>query len=797
MWTDADCITWRCQNCYWAEAVVTAAYIINRSPTKSLSNITPEEVWSGEKPDLSHIRIFGCRAMVHIPKERRQKLDAKSRELIFVGYCTGTKGYRFIDPKSKQSITSRDVVFLEATVSRNIVINKSASETKEIISNHKNNEEKNDTEKKNNKKELCIPVNKMITIPFSEPDRNDDAQEKESSSGADPDDSNTTLHNNSSDASTSTQSHYSDPDDETYVPEESSSSYISDDSIQELNKVLKSKRREEIYEPDLSINEDNVFTNTSFACMNGEFTMGIIDKDPQSLSEALQSNKADKWMEAMKEEHNSLLLNNTWTLVDLPPNKKVIPCKWVYRTKSDEHGNITRYKARLVIKGFQQKKGIDYHEIYAPVVRYSSMRYVIGLAAKHDLKIHQLDAVSAFLQGDIDEDIYMAQPPNFQDGSKVCKLNKSIYGLKQASRQWNKKLNSILIEIGMSRSKVDPCIYYRITNEHDILFLTVYVDDILCFYNNEDTAVMIKKKLNEKFHMKDLGEAKFCIGFKISQNTTCKNGISLDQSLYIEKILNRFNMSDCKPVSSPCDPNVQLEKAKCEEEVEKNIPYHELIGCLLYLSQGTRPDIAYIVNQLSRFNNKPTSQHWIAAKRVLRYLKGTLNTKMMFKKNNSDIVGYCDADWASDTEDRRSCSGYVFLFQGAAISWCSKRQPTIALSSTEAEYMSLTIAVQEAIWLKQLEEDFWPTLTGTPILIYCDNQSTISISGNDIYHARSKHIDVRYHFVRERISNNQVTIRYKNTEDMVADVLTKGLPRPKHQFFSNALGLRSEERVGF
>ncbi|KAG7302210.1 hypothetical protein JYU34_013686 [Plutella xylostella] len=530
------------QNCYWAEAVVTAAYIINRSPTKSLSNITPEEVWSGEKPDLSHIRIFGCRAMVHIPKERRQKLDAKSRELIFVGYCTGTKGYRFIDPKSKQSITSRDVVFLEATVSRNIVINKSASETKEIISNHKNNEEKNDTEKKNNKKELCIPVNKMITIPFSEPDRNDDAQEKESSSGADPDDSNTTLHNNSSDASTSTQSHYSDPDDETYVPEESSSSYISDDSIQELNKVLKSKRREEIYEPDLSINEDNVFTNTSFACMNGEFTMGIIDKDPQSLSEALQSNKADKWMEAMKEEHNSLLLNNTWTLVDLPPNKKVIPCKWVYRTK---------------------------------------------------------------------------------------------------------------------------------------------------------------------------------------------------------------------------------------------------------------PDIAYIVNQLSRFNNKPTSQHWIAAKRVLRYLKGTLNTKMMFKKNNSDIVGYCDADWASDTEDRRSCSGYVFLFQGAAISWCSKRQPTIALSSTEAEYMSLTIAVQEAIWLKQLEEDFWPTLTGTPILIYCDNQSTISISGNDIYHARSKHIDVRYHFVRERISNNQVTIRYKNTEDMVADVLTKGLPRPKHQFFSNALGLRSEERVGF
>lgn len=522
--------------------------------------------------------------------------------------------------------------------------------------------------------------------------------------------------------------------------------------------------------------------------------MGLLDKDPRSLSEALASNKADKWIQAMKEEYNSLLVNNTWTLVDVPNNKKIIPCKWVYKTKTNESGNITRYKARLVIKGFQQKKGIDYHEIYAPVVRYSSMRYVIGLAAKYNLKIHQMDAVSAFLQGDIEEDIYMSQPPHFEDDSKVCKLNKSIYGLKQASRQWNKKLNSSLLEIGMSRSKVDPCIYYRITNEQDILFLTVYVDDILCFYNNEETAVMIKQKLHEKFHMKDLGEAKCCIGFRICQNSS-KNEISLDQSLYIEKILTRFNMSDCKPVYTPCEPNLQLTKAKCEEEVEKNIPYHELIGCLLYLSQGTRPDIAYIVNQLSRFNNRPTSQHWIAAKRVLRYLKGTINHRMNFKKNNQNIIGYCDADWATDTEDRRSCSGYLFIFQGAAISWCSKRQPTIALSSTEAEYMSLAAAIQEAIWLKQLEEDFWPALSDTPMLMYCDNQSAISISGNDIYHARSKHIDVRYHFVREKISNRQVSVRYKNTQDMVADALTKGLHRPKHQAFSEAMGLRPEERV--
>jgi hypothetical protein len=194
--------------------------------------------------------------------------------------------------------------------------------------------------------------------------------------------------------------------------------------------------------------------------------------------------------------------------------------------------------------------------------------------------------------------------------------------------------------------------------------------------------------------MNDLGEAKFCIGFKIEPNKRTGE-ISLNQSLYIKKILARFNMTECNPVYTPCETDLQLNKAKNKEEILNDVPYHELIGCLLYLSQGTRPDIAFIVNQLSRFNNEPTAQHWAVAKRVLRYLKGTINSKLTFKKNNANIVGYCDADWATDKEDRRSCSGYIFIFQGAAVSWCSKRQPTVALSSTEAEYMSLSTAIQQ------------------------------------------------------------------------------------------------------
>lgn len=255
-------------------------------------------------------------------------------------------------------------------------------------------------------------------------------------------------------------------------------------------------------------------------------------------------------------------------------------------------------------------------------------------------------------------------------------------------------------------------------------------------------------------------------------------------------------MNDCKHVYTPCEANTQLKKAEHEGEILGNIPYHEAVGCLLYLSQGTRPDIAYIVNVLSRYNNKPTAQHWSALKRVLRYLKATINYKLTFKRDDSDIIGYCDADWANQTDDRRSCTGYVFLFQGAAISWGSKRQQTVALSSTEAEYMSLAASVQEAMWLKQLQEEFWPELKNKPTIMFCDNQSCISLSGNESYHARSKHIDVRYHFIREKIAANQVLVEYMKTEDMIADVLTKGLHRPKHEVFTNAMGLRPGENVG-
>jgi hypothetical protein len=346
-------------------------------------------------------------------------------------------------------------------------------------------------------------------------------------------------------------------------------------------------------------------------------------------------------------------------LVEIPADRKPVKSKWVFKTKRDEKGNVQRYKARLVAKGCSQRKGIDYEEVYSPVVRYASIRYLIALAVKYDLKIHQMDAVTAFLQGELgDEVIFMEQPEGFQvAGKKVCRLNKALYGLKQSSRVWNKKLDAMLKKIGLKESKFDPCIYYKIA-DGKMLMIAVYVDDFLIFGTDEAEIMKIKKQLCSEFKMKDLGEAKQCLGIRITREA---NQISLDQEKYIEEILERFGMSNCRSVKTPLDPNQIISSDADGKEEAVDFPYQEIIGSFMYLVQCTRPDLAYAVSSLSRFNKSPTNEHCANVKRVLRYLRGTSKDKLVFSKNGKeDIVGFSDANWASNPDDRRSVTGYVF-----------------------------------------------------------------------------------------------------------------------------------------
>lgn len=370
---------------------------------------------------------------------------------------------------------------------------------------------------------------------------------------------------------------------------------------------------------------------------------------------------------------------------------------------------------------------------------------------------------------------------------KVLKLKKALYGLKQASMVWNHKLDAALLTYGLRRSKLDPCIYYHINGER-MTFLALYVDDMLLFSNDEKYQGELKSKLMSDFKMKFLGKAKQCLGMRITRND---GNIYLDQENYIDGMLRRYNMENCNPISTPMDMNQKLCKEVKIDKSMENVPYQQAIGSLLFAAQCTRPDICQAVNYLSRFNNNPNQSHWKAVKRVFRYLKGTRAIKLKFTATgNKDIITYSDSDWANDVEERRSVTGYVNILQEAAISWNSKRQPTVALSTTEAEYMALSASTQEVVWLRELSNELDMSFNiNHPTKIFCDNQSAVHLASNDAYHPRSKHIDIRHHFVREKKKQNTVEFCGVSTDMMLADFFTKPVCLEKHKYFCKHIGL--------
>lgn len=755
---------------FWAEAASTAAYLLNRIPCRG-NDVTPEEIWSKKKPDLKLLRVFGSKAMAHIPKEKRQKLDPKSFECVMIGYSEESKAYRLFDPKTKKVIISRDVIFIEHR--GNEVINSSTDNNDSILSLSDEVDDNSSDDARDD--------------AHSDSERDDDPDEDRAADVREDDAVN--ENQSSADLSEGDSSKVTPVEDDLKAARQQISE-IDDIETVELDRPIRSaaveamRKIEDIFRPKRSPRNANVVqtlvADSTDVC------------EPSSIRAALSGGDADKWKRAMKEEIDSLVENQTWILTELPPGRKAIDSKWVFKVKRDARGEVSRYKARLVIRGFSQVEGIDYQETYAPVVRYSTIRFLIAMAVKFDLEIHQMDAVTAFLQGELSEEIYMQQPDQFSDGSsKVCRLKKSLYGLKQSSRVWNEKLNSALIELGLKRSAVDQCIYFA-ESESVILIIAIYVDDLLIFSNNSKKRDDLKERLSNRFKMKDIGTAVSILGMNIERHDD--GSISIDQRIYIEGIIKRFNMHECNPVSSPMDANQKLSKDMCAKSDEErgelsDIPYQELIGSIMYAAQVTRPDICFAVSSLSRFNGNFGQAHWVAAKRVLRYLKGTANVKLTYRKDAlQEIEGHCDADWAGDVDERRSSTGYVFTTCGAAVSWATKRQPTIALSSTEAEFMSIVAAIQEALWLKRFETEIFDGASAV-VNLFCDNKSAIQLATNNVYHARTKHIDVKNNFIREILSVGIIKLHYKNTKNMMADIMTKAVNGNRLKGFEKDFGL--------
>jgi hypothetical protein len=506
--------------------------------------------------------------------------------------------------------------------------------------------------------------------------------------------------------------------------------------------------------------------------------------EPVTYKQAQQSPEAAQWKAAMDEEIASLKKNDTWTLETVPAGVKPIPVKWVFKIKTNPDGTVERYKARLVAKGFRQRKGNDYNEVFAPVGKRSTMLCLFAKAAKENLIVKQMDVKTAFLNGKLEETIYVDQPPGYEEKGEgvACRLNKALYGLKQAPRAWHQTLKTALEGLGLRQSVADPGLFILDASN---LYMLVYVDDALFYCADEASIDTLMAKLMKIFDLRALGETKAFLGMEILRDKEA-GIIQITQRRMAADLAERFGMSDAKPRSLPVSPSVKLIAGT--DNLDPDVyPYAELVGGLLYLSTCTRPDIAQAVGALSRYMSKPTMEHWTAAKGVLRYVIGTANTSLTFSAAKPELEIYCDADYAGDIDTRRSTTGYVILMQGGAVSWSSRLQPTVAMSTTEAEYMAAAAVTKEALWLRTLLEDLGsPTKTMT---IKCDNQGAIKLVKNPIASQRTKHIDVMHHFVREHVASGSIVFEYCDTQRMVADIFTKPLPAVKFMFCKSAMGL--------
>ncbi|KAJ9542733.1 hypothetical protein OSB04_029239 [Centaurea solstitialis] len=659
---------------FWGHALETAAHILNRAPTKSVEK-TPYELWKGKKPNISFLKIWGCK--VYVKRPTSEKLKPKSDKCFFVGYPKTTVGYYFYNPEENKVFVARNGKFLE----------------EKFLS------------LENTRKDVDLQVvDEENTTPVVEPE---------------------IQHNNV----------------------EPQSEPIEEVQTQDLRRSSRVRHEPDRYLGFL-VSQDSGDLN-----------------EPTSYGEAVSGSESEQWQEAMKAEMQSMYDNQVWELTDLPQHCKAVGRKWVFKKKTDMDGNVHTFKARLVAKGFTQTHGIDYDETFSPVAMLKSIRILMAISAYFNYEIWQMDVKTAFLNGKLTEDVYMEQPEGFEDPknpNKVCKLLKSIYGLKQASRSWNLHFDERIKEFGFTKSEFEPCVYTKFSGSI-VTFLVLYVDDILLIGNDVPALQSVKSWLSKCFQMKDLGEAAYILGIKIYRNRS-KRLIELSQSTYIDKILKKFRMDESKKGFIPMQHGIVLSKTQCpvssqDQDKMKSVPYALAIGSIMYAMLCTRPDVAY--------------------SNILKYLRRTKEMFLVFGGSEDEIsvTGYSDASFQTDRDDFRSQSGYVFTLNGD--------------STTEAEYIAASDAAKEAVWLRNFLSDLRVVASiSRPIDIFCDNSGAVAQAKEPREHHKSRHVLRKYHLIRDIIGRGDVRICKIPTEDNVADPLTKPLARVKHEAHANSIGMQ-------
>ena len=727
------------------------ANFIRNVTLRPRQEIVPYTEFWGSEPTYANLRIFGCKAYVLIPKAKRtSKLNPVCEIGMMVGYPTQAKGYRILlkDVRGKYVVVAkRDVVFDETQIGMDACFPRE-------------------------KRGRSPPATPWLPPPapplrlarddefgsdgFSGDDANDDAPTGEALTrrvGPPP------VRGRSERSERGI----------IRIPPNTELITIYDKDGEEYVCLV---NKEEEEQDGTENHRDNKGENT-----------GIIE--PLTLEEAMSCEQAPEWLRAVNEEMASLTGNNTWEAVECPQGVNPIPCKWVLKIKRNEIGEITRYKARLVAKGFKQIPGVDFTEVSSPVVRLPTIRTVFALAAANNWKMHHLDIDTAFLHGQLRESIYMAPPEGFDFGDKVLKLHKCIYGLKQAPLIWYETLKSKFEAQGFKMSFSDASLLIHKEKETKT-FAVIYVDDQTLTGPNDEMNQRVKAMILREFPGKDLGEPQFFVGIKLDRDVAVKT-MKLSQTRHIDDLLKVFGQEQANPVSVPMDTSLDL-------TANGSAPYHtperymSLVGSLNYLAMSTRPDIAYATSVLCRYMSKPTQNHWNAAIRVLKYLKGTKNYGLVYgntltKNTGLQMTAYSDASHG-DKEDSISAYGYAFLLNGAAVHWASKKEDKIAKSTAEAEYVAASFATDEALWLNKLLAD---CSLPKPMTMHIDNTAAV-IQITDMP-MRNKHIRIHYQAVFERVRNGDVLYEHIPSADMVADIFTKPLAATLFHKFRVALGV--------
>jgi Reverse transcriptase (RNA-dependent DNA polymerase) len=669
----------------WAEAVLTATYLMNRSPTRALERgLTPYEAFYCTKPSILHIRVFGCTAYSKIPKQKiHGKLMPRSKKMRLVGY-ESSNIYRLWDGEERSITLARDVVFNEAELAETAISHPAEAfpeEESESLS------------------EMAREALKLVDL----------------------------------------------------------------DSIDEEAPIAASMR--------------SVDTHSNL---------------PNSYSQAKRSPAAEQWQAAIEKQMEALTTNSTWELVDLnslPSGAKILSGKWVYVEKEQENGEKIQ-KARWVVRGFEQTDDdVNWDDLRAVTVRAQTTRILFAMAAENRWEVQQMDAVAAFLNGEIKDDVFVEMPMGWRQRGKVCKLKKTLYGLRSSPAIWYRLQASFLKSIGFEQSEQDPALFSK-RGPQGVVFISSHVDDYLITGSDTQGIRDLKAAMAGRFKMKDMGHCVSYLGMEIKREG---EKIYLCQAKYTTQLLKDTGMWDVKTKATPMESGEELQPVEIEKAVRQE-DFRRLVGKIQWLAVMTRPDITYAVSRLASVANRPSEGAWTAIKRLLRYLRGTVEMGLTYG-GSEPLRGYSDANWA-EGESGKATTGIVFTMNGGPIHWYSRRQNIVALSTCEAEYIAASTATQDAAWIGPHVQE----LVGKsgekekekskekPVLIMVDNQGAITLAKKDGWNRRTRHMNVRYQYVQQALREGKIKMEYVASGEQLADGLTKALKTELFERWRGKLG---------